>query len=243
MALETVLRGIGSWGWRRRRFRQRWNAGLPDELVFWDRFLGTRGAEWPEDYRARLAPETPFQVNLSRFLEDVPADTVRILDVGAGPLTKLGKTHQTKCLDIVATDPLAAHYDRLLAKYQIEPVVRTIAVAAEELSSHFPRDTFDFATAFNCLDHAYDPLQAMREMIAVVKPSRYAYLAHSENEAEKQNWSGLHQWNFTAERGEFVIRSRSRQINVSHKLRREAYLTVRSAVHGWIEVVMRKRPF
>jgi len=228
------LFGLGS--------KMRWNAGVPQEISFWDSFLESRGLHWPQDYRNRLDPHSEFRHDLWPYLEEVPGGTVRILDVGAGPLTVLGKTHPTKRLEIIATDPLAPQYDRLLAKHQIQPLVRTIPAAAEQLTKHFPRDSFDIVTAVNCLDHSYDPLQAIREMIAVLKPSRCAFLAHSENEAEKQNWHGLHQWNFSVVDGDFMIRNRRKRINLTRALSQEGTVEVRSAQNGWIDILIRKRP-
>jgi SAM-dependent methyltransferase len=221
---------------------------LPEELGYWDLYLGTRGFHWPEDFQSRLDPLAPFVSELHPYLEEVPGDTARILDVGAGALTRVGKIHPTKRLEIIATDPLAPQYDRLLAKHGIIPPVRTIAAAAEELTDHFPSNHFDLATAFNCLDHSYDPLQAIREMIAVLKPSRCAFLSHSENEAVKQKWVGLHQWNFTVVNGEFLVRNRRTSINLNRELRGEAMVQILSGLEtwrkldGWIEVLIRKLP-
>jgi SAM-dependent methyltransferase len=219
-----------------------WTIGLPDELSFWDSYLASRGGPWPEDYQARLDPRTPLRSDLHQYLDEVPGDTVRILDVGAGPLTILGKTHPTKRLEIIATDPLAPHYDRCLSKYRIVPPVRTIAAVAEELTKRFPHNAFDLATAFNCLDHSYDPVRAIHEMIAVIKPSRYAWLAHNQDEAERQKWAGLHQWNFTVVDGDFVIRNRATSINVTRELIGQATVHVRSAESGWIDILMQKKP-
>jgi hypothetical protein len=70
-------------------------------------------------------------------LERSPADEISILDVGAGPLTWLGYRYSGKKLTIVPVDPLAAEYDRLLHEAGLEPPVRTIPVAGEELLEHF----------------------------------------------------------------------------------------------------------
>jgi SAM-dependent methyltransferase len=242
MILGNVLRAIKARKPVHRDSRNAWDAGLHYEIGFWETYIENRGGPWPKDFQARLDPHSPFRSDLCPYLDEVPGDKVRILDVGAGPMTILGKTHPTKQLEIIATDPLAPHYDRFLARHQIVPPVRTIAAAAEELTKRFPRNSFDMATAHNCLDHSYDPLKAIREMIAVIKPSRRAWLAHNENEADKQQWGGLHQWNFTVVDGDFVIRNRSTSINVTRELGRDAKVEVRSAQNGWIDILIQKRP-
>lgn len=132
------------------------DAALRTELDFWDRWFRTRGLDWPEDYRRRLDPRSPLVAHLRPFVDPLPARSIAILDVGAGPLTMIGMTHPSKTLHIVATDLLAAEYDRLLARYAVIPPVLTIAVAAEELAQYFGDDRFELVHANNSLDHTGD---------------------------------------------------------------------------------------
>ena len=149
----------------------------------------------------------------------LPAQTeVKILDVGAGPLTYLGKKWGGRHVNITAIDPLADKYDRILAKYQLQPLVRTQKLAAEDLSQRFPAGTFDLAFARNCLDHAYNPERAVLQMIEVVKRGRYVLLEHKPNEARQQSYTGLHQWNFSVSaNGDFMIGSKFETVNMTKK--------------------------
>ncbi len=52
-------------------------------------------------------------------------DRIRILDVGAGPLTVLGKRLTGVQIDITAVDPLAGDYGTLLQRHGIAPPIRT----------------------------------------------------------------------------------------------------------------------
>ena len=88
-----------------------WQDGIAFELAFWDRFLRNQGDGWPEDYRRRLDPELPLQPAYVELLDQTPADPVRVLDVGAGPLTMFGKKHPRKTILLTATDALARAYD------------------------------------------------------------------------------------------------------------------------------------
>ncbi len=218
MAVRTVLRPFRSLFKLPRHPKSIWEAGIDHELSFWDAYLKTQGLAWKNDYLRRIAPDTPLADYLCAMMDHLSDDPLRILDVGAGPFTVLGKTHPTKRLEITATDPLAPQYDRLMETYQIHPPVRTIPLAAESLTSKFARDTFHLATAFNCLDHAIDPLEAIRQMVSLVKPSCYVHLSHAENEGQNQNYAGLHQWNFTVENGDFIIRNRRSSTNLTRAL-------------------------
>lgn len=195
-----------------------WEAGIAHEVQFWDKYLKTQGLDWPEDYHSRLDPNRPLSEFHRQFIDRLPTETVQILDVGAGPLTVLGKTHPAKRLEITATDALATYYDELFAKYQIVPPVRTQLCKAEDLLQLFSVNSFDFVNAQNCIDHSENPILAIQDMVSLVKPGRYVALRHGENEAEAENYLGFHQWNFTIRDGSFVIFGKTETHNMSEKL-------------------------
>ena len=193
-----------------------WRSGVQYELRFWDDWFRTQGLQRPDKYQEKVNPEQPLQ---ERLLPYLPAQAeVQILDVGAGPLTSLGKKTPGKTLHITAVDALADDYDRLLAKYAVVPPVRTHKLDAETLASRFPPASFDLVYASNAIDHVYDPEKAIVQMLAVLKPGGYMVLEHYENEAENENYSGFHQWNFCmSPQGDFWISSLTRKTNISQK--------------------------
>ncbi|KAB8144638.1 class I SAM-dependent methyltransferase [Chloroflexia bacterium SDU3-3] len=223
----------------RRRFPNR-TAGLRDEIAFWDKWFRTRGLEWPDDYRQRLDPQRPLAAHLRPLADQVDAEAVDILDVGAGPLTIVGMQHPSKTLRIVATDLLAPHYDMLLARYQITPPIRTIAVAAEQVERHFGPDRFDIVHAQNCIDHTENPLVAIQSMLVATRPGGWIVLGHEDNEAEREGYTSLHQWNFTVDRGDFVVESRTARINITQQLATRA-ATSCALEGGWLSVTIQKR--
>ena len=160
---------------RKRRIRRRpaeeiWQDNLSTEVRFWRRFLTTGGSEWPDEYAFRCDPDAELQEHVKAVI-DLPAGAVaRILDVGARPLTYLGKRWEGRTVEITAVDALADEYDRLLDEVGIEPPVRTAKCDSEHLLDRFSPDSFDLAYARNALDHGYDPLGALSQMVTVVKP-------------------------------------------------------------------------
>ena len=196
--------------------RVKWSAGLKNETDFWDDYFRTRGGEWPESYRLRLDPEQPLQPRPAALLPE--RAEVEILDVGAGPMSYLGKKLPGRTLDITAVDPLADHYTRILKKYAVSPPVRTQKLAAEQLTSRFLANQFDLVFARNCIDHSYNPEAAILQMVTVVKPGGWVLLEHAPNEAEKESYRGLHQWNFSmAPDGHFLIQSRHGRVDMTAK--------------------------
>ncbi len=84
----------------------RWKTAVKSEVSFWNDYFETKGLEKPQDYNARLDPTFPLQEAVVKLLPQNKSQ-VEILDVGAGPLTRLGKVHEGLKINITAVDPLA----------------------------------------------------------------------------------------------------------------------------------------
>jgi SAM-dependent methyltransferase len=217
--------------------------GLRLEIQFWDDYFRTEGL-WSENYSLGFDPDLPLQPRPAALLPS--QSEVHILDVGAGPLTYLGRKCEDTRVDIIAVDPLADEYDRILLKYGIQPLVRTQKLAAEDLTKRFAPNTFDLVFARNCIDHAYDPGRAILQMIEVVKSGRYVLLEHRPNEAENENYTGLHQFNFSVSPdGDFLIGSKSEVVNISKKYAELCTITCETVSEGadgiWLITRIRKR--
>lgn len=195
----------------------KWKGGIHCEVDYWDHFLAIKGFENRDTYADRLNPDAPLQPRPASLIPE-HARKFSILDVGAGPLTYLGKRVSGVDLHITAVDPLADQYEQILEKHGVHPLVKTHQLAAEELASGFPANSFDLVFARNCIDHSYDPEKAILAMIAVARPGGHILLEHTPDEAERQHYYGLHQWNFSmSEAGDFLIRSRRKTVNFTQR--------------------------
>ena len=220
----------------------RWELGLEEEIEFWARWLHDRGAPWSDDYVFRNDPESPLQPAVTAQL-DPGATEVRLLDVGSGPLTILGKRWGDRRVEITAVDPLADRYAELFARFGLVPLVTPVLGQAERLSDVFPRDSFDLAFARNCLDHGYAPLDSIRQMLQVVKPGGIVLLHHATDEGEFMSYAGPHQWNFRIEDGRFVIWSPGQRVDAHALLELEADIETAVATDDsrYMSVALRKR--
>lgn len=175
------------------------------EVLFWRRWFVTGGLDWPDDYAMRLDPKAPLQEHLAAIVDRVPKQEVELLDVGAGPLTVIGKVHPSKTLRITATDALARGYDGLLTHFGLNPAVRTVFAEAEKLREHLGDRQFDVVHAQNSLDHCVDPVAGLEQMLSVTRPGGFVVLLHEENEGQNESYHALHQWDFTTDGGHFII--------------------------------------
>ena len=178
---------------------------LRSEVDYWKTWFATKGFEWPQDYVERLDPNLPIQDWIAPYLDRLHGDEVEVLDVGSGPLTKLGKVHPSKRLSITAVDQLADEYNAIIDSYGLHPPIRTQSCNAEKLTETFGNRRFDVVHAENSMDHANDAVAALREMFAMTKTGGLLLLVHAEHEGKNQNYAGLHKWDFTHEDGHFIV--------------------------------------
>ena len=205
-----------------------WRTRKSSEVDFWAGWLvGAPGTEqWASDRESRLDPNTQITDPLVRAeLERNPAAGISILDVGAGPVTSLGFRYPGKTLTIFAVDPLADEYERLLRDAELDPPIRTIRVAGEELREHFGSRRFDIAYAVNSLDHSADPFTIISNMVAVVRTGGIVLLRHKRNEGESARYGGLHQWNFDVLDDNLLLWNNAVEVNVGSALEGRAVTT------------------
>jgi SAM-dependent methyltransferase len=220
--------------------KQIWGRGLSSELAFWDYWLTSHGSSSPEDYLRRIDPMSEISKPVSNFIQ---SGNCKILDVGAGPLTILGKLYRGQRLDITAVDVLADEYAHLLAKHGINPTIKTQTLESEKLTARFAHNTFDISYSENSLDHSYDPVLAIEEMLDVTKSGGAVVLIHIPNVASESHYLGLHQWNFKNVNGDFVVSSPCRPtVNITNRFRGRADIEVGTRLSdGSIVVTMFKR--
>ena len=196
-----------------------WSSELSSELDFWESVLpenslidDPRSQEWR---RNCTDPNLALQEELKELIPASSGSVVKILDVGSGPLCVLGKRWPGREVQIIAVDPLANEYNALFAKLSMRPLVPPTAGCGEKLLEQFAPDTFDLAYARNSLDHSFDPLLAIQNMVTVIKPGHFVYLWHAANEGVRQQYTGLHQWNFNIRHGEFIVGNGQRTDSVT----------------------------
>ena len=220
LRLRQRTRGFIRAALRRTGFlNQRWADGVPKEIEFWENALRAPASHWiKSEYQKRLDPHLELQEDLKRLVDSAPGNTVRIIDVGAGPLTHLGKKWDGRVLELFPVDPLANEYKEILTRLKICPPVITEMGDGENLLGQFQANFFDLACAFNSLDHCKNPLLAVRNMLAIVKPNCFVHIQHFRNEGLEAGYAGLHQWNFDVKEGDMIL---DNGINVHYSLKAE----------------------
>lgn len=216
-----------------------WVSALPEELTFWEYWLTTDEAGIAAQRRDRL--NALERLLIPALAASAAADEeVRVLDVGAGPLTVLGARIDGRMAEIVAVDPLAEPYAELLERLEIEPPIPTVRGEGEDLARRFGDSSFHGVYCGNALDHCHAPMRVVRQMVSVVKPGGTVVLFCYHNVGEIEEYQGLHQWNVTVRGGRVVIWSRSEEIDVAGELGASATVEGRINDEGFVDVWITK---
>ncbi|MGH8234951.1 MAG: class I SAM-dependent methyltransferase [Rhodanobacteraceae bacterium] len=187
--------------------RDTWQTGVQSEVDFWRSvFVGQPVPAYRQDMLDRINPDTPVVAYVSeRLPKDVPTGDVKILDVAAGPVSCIGWKINGQSPQITAIDALAPQYRQLLDEFQLVPPVYTQQCDGENIQDKFSPATFDLVHIRNALDHCYDAVAVMRNMLAVLKPGGMLIVCGFKDEAEFENYNGLHQWNIRVDDGRMII--------------------------------------
>jgi SAM-dependent methyltransferase len=217
-----------------------WQSGVAHELGFWRAIISARGGPYAIDFNYRIDPDGGMDWLIGREIITSPIAKARILDVGSGPLTKIGKVYGGERPKIVATDPLAPFYLKILDEYEVRPPVRVQQAFAEDLSCYFATESFDVTVCINALDHSFTPVRALTEMVDVTKMGGAIFLQHRINEASNENYAGFHQWNIEARNGKAVLWNRDTEIDIQSALLNGATVSSIDSVDGIVTIVLRR---
>lgn len=181
-----------------------WLRSLSSEIVFWRKYMETKGLRWHANWETKISPVKEFP--LEKFIPETVSGEYRCIDIGCGPFPIGHKTDRV-ALQFQTLDPLGHAYNLLKKQYDIDDGVSVETGCVELLHELYAENTFDMVHMMNSLDHSFDPFHGLREMLFVCKVGGKVILKHAENEAVNQKYHGLHQWNLSVQNAEdsFVI--------------------------------------
>ena len=165
--------------------KDRWIEGLSEEIAFWERWLSED--KFKDAREPRLRRNRPFQ--LRRLVDTPQTARVSVLDVGSGPISTVGDFLEGCDISILPLDPLAHEYNRMLDEHGLTGFPRVTKGSGEELLELFQKETFDIVFSANALDHSYNPLGCLRNMLAVCKRGGWVVFTVKQNEGETQAYA------------------------------------------------------
>lgn len=174
----------------------------------------------------------PVNKRIEAEIKNLPTGRINLLDVGCGPFPKSGVYYKGNEIKRVLIDAMAKEYHLLLNNNGINTYGQKITCCnAEEVESVFKKKSFDIIYSKNALDHTYNPIKAIKQLANLLNENGIMILEHYLNEGEYTNYFGLHQWNFSIEKGSFYISDQTKKIrkNINELL---SDFKVKSTIEG-----------
>jgi len=173
----------------------------------------------PQPFPRPLDATSSLQERIVELLPQGP-EIVTILDMRPGPWTFKDCLYPDKRARVVAFDPLASGCDGLEAMPCLHAPLGARTLWGKERDARFASDEFDLVFARDWVDRSFDGVQAVLEMVRIVKSGCYVLLEHHSNEAGAGADPGLRPWNFSMnDAGDFLICSQAGAINMTQKYR------------------------
>lgn len=156
----------------------------------------------------------------------------KMLNSGSGPFVP----RDVVCPDvtnmsipITNADGLAKYYLKLYDDYDLQvPTNMPVQIPVEELYKSFPANYFDVTHMCNALDHVFDPLVGLKQLLHVTRPGGVVVLRHARNEGVPGGFRvGLHQWAFDVdpETNHFIMWNPELRVDVTDYLQRNQLAT------------------
>lgn len=183
-----------------------WLRGLKNEISFWKKFVEEQGGESFYGWERMVSPTRIFELE-----KDIPpqqyGSEYKFIDIGSGPFSRCGIVTDKVNLVSVWVDPLAGVYEKLKEDNQLNDNIDLETGFVEFLDRRFSENTFDMVHMSNSLDHCFDAVYGIMQLLNICKIGGLVILRHHENEAERGNYTGLHQWNLSLNNPEnsFII--------------------------------------
>jgi SAM-dependent methyltransferase len=186
---------------------QKWETGKESEKSFWSGVMSPGSIDAEFENGRTISDDLLWAFILNPKAGSDPGP-LKVLDVGCGPISKVGSRWPGRPVELTCVDPLAETYNELLDKNCPGIKHRPIYGVGEKLKEQFGDETFDIVFSLNALDHSYNPLCAIKNMVSVTKDHGMTYFIVSEREADHWNYEGMHQWNFYTEKGRLMLSNR-----------------------------------
>lgn len=187
-------------------YLDKWLSGLESEIAFGKRYMETEGGIYYEGFKETTAKNKYF--TLEKHLKGMEEkQIIKFLDVGSGPFSRCGYISNKYNLLVEAVDPLAEIYNILKQKNDLENGINIKTGFVELLDKIYEPESYDIVHMSNSLDHSFDAVFGIYQLLNLCKIGGKVILRHAENEAERSEYGGLHQWNLSVHNEErsFVI--------------------------------------
>ena len=127
------------------------------------------------------------------------------LEIGSGPNSNLSYWVDNELLKVIAIDPLADVYQKIMKKLNYRYPIIPIKIKGEDLPNHFKKNIFHIVFAQNSLDHVEDPVKCFKNAYTLLKKGGLLFVCSNVKEGTRKLWLGMHKYDIYVENNELLL--------------------------------------
>ncbi|MFW9898237.1 MAG: class I SAM-dependent methyltransferase [Candidatus Thorarchaeota archaeon] len=157
-----------------------------------------------------IAPEIRDEV--IKLKEKFKVNILRTLEIGSGPNSNLSYWVDKKLINVIAIDPLADIYKKMMKKLNYTYPIVPIKLKGEELLKVFKKESFHIIFAQNSLDHAENPLKCFKNGYKLLKKGGFFFVCSNIKEGSRKSWTGMHKFDIYVENNELFLENQKGEV-------------------------------
>ena len=187
----------------------------------WERVLSQFiHANWIAKPRVELFPELDVLLDFSK--------NIRILEVGSGPITRIGYKSNRGAIDFQCIDIAADNYRKALDKEPSESVTMEEYMAPIQgdvyhIDNLFPGVRFDMVVAMNLLDELDNPIMALAQMKKCCASGGSIIIYNIADRGQEQSGMQNIQWKFKEIDGSIMMLRGEELISLNSQFPEDLY--------------------
>ncbi len=119
-------------------------------------------------------------------------EKLKLLEIGSGPISNLAYYVDINLVDVIAIDPLADFYKKIMKKVKYKYPIKPINLNCEDLTRYFKKEVFHIVYAQNSIDHTNNPINCLHNAYYLLKNEGILFIRNNLREGSRKQWIGLH---------------------------------------------------
>jgi len=135
------------------------------------------------------------------------------LEIGSGPNSNLSYWVDKGLLKVIAIDPLADIYEKIMKKLNYDYPIAPIKLTGESLLKKFKEETFHIVFTQNSLDHTENPIICFKNAYVSLKKGGLIFVCSNMKEGTRTSWSGMHKFDIYVEDNNLLLANKKGEIS------------------------------
>ena len=186
--------------------KEAWERWLEAEMTYWHlAFVSDEpwAAQLRDEFRALCDPRRDVDPSVAQLLGEIGGN--RVLEIGAGPLSRVGYVMDGEPVRLTSIDSMALYHQRLLDHHGFVAPQRSVQMDPERLRQGMPDQVFDLVVLREALHRCWNPAQALGCAFDMLRPGGRLLISGQENIGATTGYFAFHQWNLTAEDDDLIV--------------------------------------